>query len=67
MTPVKRLAMRLRQIREAQGMTQETLAKRAKITREYVAKIEGLRQDPSVSIVLRIAKALGVKVGELLD
>lgn len=67
MAPVKRLAMRVKKLREAKGMTQEALAAKARISRVYLAQIERHRQDPAVSIVVRIAKALGVKVGELLD
>lgn len=48
-------------------MTQETLAAKAKISRVYVVMIEGQHQDPRVSIVVRLAKALGVKPGQLLD
>ena len=48
-------------------MTQETLARRAGISRVYVVEIEGRRRDPSLSIVVRLAKALKVKVGDLVD
>ena len=67
MPPSKRLAMRLRKIRTGRGMTQETLARRAGISRVYVVEIEGRRRDPSLSIVVRLAKALKVKVGDLVD
>jgi transcriptional regulator with XRE-family HTH domain len=67
MAPVKRLAMRLKKLRKERGKTQEWLAKRAKISRVYLAQIEGQRQDPRLSVVLRLAKALRVKAGELLD
>jgi transcriptional regulator with XRE-family HTH domain len=59
--------MRLRKIRTDRGMTQETLARRARISRVYVVEIEGGRRDPSLSIVVRLAKALKVKVGDLVD
>ena len=59
--------MRLRKIRTDRGITQETLARRARISRVYLAEIEGRRRDPSLSIVVRLARALKVKVGDLVD
>ena len=50
-----------------QRMTQEKLAKRAKVSRGYLAAIEaGHRKNPSLAVVKRLAKALGVPVTELL-
>jgi transcriptional regulator with XRE-family HTH domain len=67
MPPSERLAMRLRKLREERGITQEQLAKRARLSRVYVALIETKRSDPRLSIVVRLAKALKVKVGDLVD
>ena len=39
---------------------------KARITREYVNKLEAGRYDPTVGVLKRIAKALGVPVTELL-
>jgi transcriptional regulator with XRE-family HTH domain len=61
------LGRRLRAMRQAKGWSQAALAQRATITREYVAYIEGGRSDPSVGILRKLAKALGVKPGALLD
>jgi transcriptional regulator with XRE-family HTH domain len=58
--------MRLRTLREARGWTQAQLAERAGLTREYVGRLEGGRQDPRLSVVRRLAKALGVTVNDLL-
>jgi len=67
MSPQGRFAVRIRKLREQRGMTQEMLARRAKISRVYVAQIERKRQDPTLSVVVRLAKALKVKVGNLVD
>jgi hypothetical protein len=42
------------------------LAKKAKISRVYVNKLEEGRSDPTVGMLQRLAKALGVPVSELL-
>jgi transcriptional regulator with XRE-family HTH domain len=68
MTPaLRRLAMRLRSYRERVGMTQEQLAKRAGISRVYLAMLETRRQDPRLSVLVKLARALKVKVGDLVD
>lgn len=64
----KRLDQVIRTLREAKRMTQRELAKRAKITPGYVAQLEmGVRKNPSLAILQRLAKALGVPVAELLN
>jgi transcriptional regulator with XRE-family HTH domain len=60
------MAMRLKKLRQAQAMTQEQLAARAGVTREYIARLEAGRYDPSLSTIERLAKALKVKVADLL-
>ena len=59
--------MRLKKLRTAKGLSQEALAKRAKITREYVNKLEAGRYDPTMGTLQALAKALGVPVTELLE
>lgn len=55
-------------LRERQGLTQRDLAKRAKVTAAYVAMIEtGVRKSPSLAVLKRLAKALGVPVTALLE
>jgi transcriptional regulator with XRE-family HTH domain len=49
-------------------MTQVTLAKKVRVTREYIAMLEtGARQSPSLPMLKRIARALSVPVTELLE
>jgi transcriptional regulator with XRE-family HTH domain len=59
--------MRLKRLRTAKGLSQYALAKKARISREYVNKLEAGRYDPTVGMLTRIAKALGVPVTELLE
>jgi transcriptional regulator with XRE-family HTH domain len=59
--------MTLKRFREAKGLSQEALAEKAGITREYVNKLEAGRYDPTVGVLKRLATALGVKVGRLLE
>lgn len=57
----------LQKLRKAKGLTQAELAKKAKVTQAYVAMLErGVKKNPSLAILRRLAKALGVPVAELL-
>jgi transcriptional regulator with XRE-family HTH domain len=60
------MGMKIKKHREAKGLSQAALAKRADITREYVNKLEAGRYDPTVGTIRRLARALGVPVTELL-
>lgn len=59
--------MRLRQLRADRGITQEALAKKAGISRVYIARLELGQQDPTLGTLTKLAKALKVKVGKLLE
>ena len=63
----KQLAMRLKKTREVQKLTQAVVAKRARITRQYLYKLETGKADPTVPVLQRLAKALGVPVTALLE
>jgi XRE family transcriptional regulator, regulator of sulfur utilization len=58
----------LKRLRDARGMTQAQLAKRAGLTQGYIAKIESAEYapDPALSVVLKLARALDVSIGELV-
>jgi transcriptional regulator with XRE-family HTH domain len=60
------MAMKVRKLRQARGMTQEQLAEKTGVTREYIARLEAGRYDPSLSTIEKLAKALKVKASELL-
>jgi transcriptional regulator with XRE-family HTH domain len=61
------MGARIRRLRKAKGMSQAALAKGARLTRVYVTRLEAGRQDPSLSTINSLAKALGVPVTELLE
>ena len=64
----KRLGRMLKTRRGEKGLTQVALAKRARVTQTYIAKLEGGdKKNPSLAILQRLAKALGVPVTELLS
>jgi XRE family transcriptional regulator, master regulator for biofilm formation len=67
MTP-RRLRTVLRTLREQRGLTQDQVASRAGVTKPYLSQLEsGARKNPSLPVLKRLAKALGVPVTELLE
>ena len=57
----------VRRLRLQKGMTQEELAFEAEIDLTYVGGIERGRRNPSLIVLVRIAKALGVQPPRLLE
>lgn len=66
MSPIERTARNLKATRTRRGMTQQELADAAGISREYLVRLEGARQDPTLGTLEKLAKALKVKVAELV-
>jgi len=57
----------LKALREDRGLSQVDLAKKADVGRTYIVKLEsGDKKNPSLDILKKLAKALGVPVTELL-
>jgi len=61
------VARNIRRLRLERGLTQEELAARIRITRNYVGMIERQENSPTVAILERIAKALGIDPARLFD
>ena len=62
------LAMKLKQIREARGLTQVALAKKVGMKQPYLARLEsGAETNPKLDALRRLAKALKVTIAELVE
>jgi transcriptional regulator with XRE-family HTH domain len=59
-------AMRLKEIRQSRGLSQEGLADRAGLHRTYVGSVERAERNVSIDNMERIARALEVDITELL-
>jgi len=66
--PPKKLGRMISTRRESRNMTQRALAAKVGVTPGYLALLElGKRENPSLDVLKRLAKALGVPVSELLE
>lgn len=64
--PVKLFASRLRESRMSAGLSQADLAKRAGSTASYLGRLERAEREPGIDLALRLARALGVSLADLL-
>ena len=60
------LAAELRKARLNAGLTQEEVAARAKVSREYVSQLERGMKSPTVDVLLRLCRAIGTSAGKIL-
>jgi transcriptional regulator with XRE-family HTH domain len=65
MTPMARVAKRLKQLR-ARGWSQASLARRAGVSREHLARLETCHYDPTLGTLTKLARALGIPVRDLV-
>ena len=63
----QRLAANLKKHRRTKGLSQEAFAHDAGIHRTYVSDLERGARNPTIEVVDRLARALAVSMGDLLD
>jgi transcriptional regulator with XRE-family HTH domain len=63
-----RLLARVKQLREAHGLTQEAFAEKSGLDYKYYQSVEaGRRRDLRLSTLEKLAKACGLKLWQLLN
>src|SRR5512144_808809 len=60
------LARNLSSLRHSRALTQEALAKAAAVPRSTIANLESGDGNPSLGVLVKVARALGVPIDELL-
>ena len=63
----ERLSLNMRRLRQSKGWSQEEFAHQAGLHRSYVSDLERGARNPTITVVDKLAVALGVPVGALLD
>ena len=59
------LGEKLKNIRTSRSLSLEDLAKKTNLTRSFLSQVEKNKTSPSVSSLIKIATALGIRVGDL--
>lgn len=62
----KKLGSKVQRLRHEQGLSQEELADRAGLHRTYVSGVERGVRNPTLTVIERLARALGVTVAVLV-
>lgn len=65
MDPVAAFRCRLRELRDAAGYSRATLAARAGLSPGHLLRIEHGRREPTLSMIVHLARALKVDPGAL--
>ena len=58
---------RVRELRQAMGLSQESLARTLGVSRQTINAIETGRYDPSLKLAVHLAKHFGSTVEEIFD
>lgn len=57
----------IRKFRKSKGLTQASLAKKCKVTRQTINAIENDRYDPTLRLAFQIATNLGATVDDIFE
>ncbi|TNF05888.1 MAG: XRE family transcriptional regulator [Sphingomonadales bacterium] len=63
----QKLAENMKRLRKERGWSQEALADESGLDRTYISGIERKIKNPTITVVRRVADALGCDMGALLD
>ncbi|HUC88924.1 MAG TPA: helix-turn-helix transcriptional regulator [Candidatus Paceibacterota bacterium] len=66
MNESEKLGKNLKRIRTAKGISQGQIGRTLEVDKSFVSNIENGKTNPTLSTIAKIAKAVGVSVGELM-
>lgn len=61
------VGLTIREFRQAKGLSQDQLANRMDVSTPYISMLESGRRYPSIEMLIRIALALEMRPGVMLD
>ena len=63
----QRVGLNLQKLRRERGLSQEELADRANIHQTYLSGVERGKRNPTITVLHRIAEALGADIEDLVS
>ena len=66
MNESEKLGKNLKRIRTAKGISQGEISRILEVDKSFVSNIENGKTKPTLATIAKIAKAVGVSVGELM-
>ena len=67
MTPQELIGRNLGRTRRDKGYSQEKLEELSGITQPYISALEAGKRNPTITVLVRLAHALEVSVGDLIE
>ncbi|MGA2246806.1 MAG: helix-turn-helix transcriptional regulator [Verrucomicrobiota bacterium] len=62
----KKIGENIRKFRKKSGMTQEKLAEKANLHSVYISQVERADRAPTIETLLKITKALGIRLRDVV-
>ena len=59
-------ANELKELRQKAGLTQEEVAARAQVSREYVSMLEAGKNTPTIDVFIRLCRAVSAKPADVI-
>ncbi|MFA6392720.1 MAG: helix-turn-helix transcriptional regulator [Candidatus Paceibacterota bacterium] len=66
MNESEKLGKNLKRIRTIKNISQGEIGRRLEVDKSFISNIENGKTNPTLSTIAKIAKAVGVSVGELM-
>jgi len=66
MNEAERLGKNLKRIRQAKDISQGEISRILEVDKGFISNIEAGKTNPTLTTITKIAKAVGVSVGELM-
>jgi len=66
MNESEKLGKNLKHIRIVKGISQGDISRKLEVDKSFVSNIENGKTNPTLATITKIAKAVGVSVGELM-
>jgi transcriptional regulator with XRE-family HTH domain len=61
------IGLRIKQVRQARGISQEALSEKIGMSSKYLSSIERGKENPTLDTFVKLAKALNVEILELFN
>jgi len=61
-----KLGLNLKRIRIEKGISQGDISRALKVARSFISDLENGKRNPTLSTIAKLAKAIGVSLGELI-
>jgi len=66
MNEAERLGKNLKRIRQAKDISQGEISRMLEVDKGFISNIEAGKTNPTLATITKLAKAIGVSVGELM-